>query len=185
MALTPSNMLPLGTKAPNFTLPNVDSVQITLDEISVENGLIVIFMCNHCPYVIHVIEEIVQIANHYLPKGIKMVAINSNDVSRYPEDSPVKMKLWSETHHFPFPYLFDENQNVAKAYDAACTPDFYLFNSELKLVYRGQMDDGRPGNQKPVDGKYLRLALDNLLNGTAISDIQKPSMGCGIKWKLD
>lgn len=184
MALTPSNMLALNTKAPDFSLPDVISdTTYNLSDQSIDKGLVVMFICNHCPYVIHVIEGILNMANEYQAKGFKFIAINSNDVVRYPQDSPDKMKIWADDLNFPFPYLFDESQEVAKAYDAACTPDFYVFNKEQELVYRGQMDHSRPGNGIPVTGEDLRTVFEQVLKDKPISNFQKPSMGCGIKWK--
>jgi thiol-disulfide isomerase/thioredoxin len=141
------------------------------------------FICNHCPYVKHIIEEVVKVANKYLDDGISFIAISSNDVENYPDDSPEKMQEFADDHHFPFPYLFDETQDVAREFDAACTPDIYVFDSDDKLVYRGQFDDSRPKNDEPVTGKDLRNALTNLLNGMPINPEQKPSIGCNIKWK--
>ncbi|MGB0357396.1 MAG: thioredoxin family protein [Flavobacteriaceae bacterium] len=185
MARTPSNMLDLGTKAPNFTLPNtVDGNSLAFDDISGKNGTVVMFICNHCPYVKHVFDGITSLANDYQSKSIGFVAISSNDVENYPDDSPELMKETAQEQGFTFPYLYDETQEVAKAYDAACTPDFYLFDAEQLLVYRGQMDDSRPKNDIPVTGKDLRAALDALLSGAAIDPLQKPSLGCNIKWKV-
>ena len=184
MSLTPSNMLPLGTTAPNFTL--VDSVSnnpVSLQEIQGVKGTVVMFICNHCPFVKHVNEEIVRVSNDYRVPGFGFVAISSNDVVNYPEDAPDLMWKNARDNHFSFPYLYDETQEIAKAYDAACTPDFYLFDSELKLVYRGQLDDSRPGNGIPVNGRNLREALDNVLNNNPQHKDQKPSIGCNIKWK--
>lgn len=184
MALTPSNMLPLDTKAPNFSLIDTKDNQIkSLDELQGDTGTLVMFICNHCPFVIHVNEQLVELANDYHEKGIKCIAISSNDVVNYPQDGPDKMKAHAENNHYPFPYLYDETQDVAKAYDAACTPDFFLFNGNLKLVYAGQLDDSRPGNGIPVTGKDLRIAIDALINKETINSNQKPSMGCNIKWK--
>lgn len=184
MARTPSNMLDLGTKAPEFSLINTaDQQQLTFAQTQGEKGTVVMFICNHCPYVKHVFEGIVSLAKDYQKKGIGFVAISSNDVENYPDDSPEMMQQTAEKQGFTFPYLYDETQDTAKAYDAACTPDFYLFDSEKKLVYRGQMDDSRPGNEIPVTGKDLRAALDALLSGKPIDPIQKPSLGCNIKWK--
>ena len=184
MSLTPSNMIPLGTKAPDFNLINaVDLTDISLSDVRGPKGTLVMFICNHCPIVIHVIEELVHIANEYLNKGVGFVAINSNDIVSYPDDSPGKMQLNAINYKFCFPYLFDETQKTAKAYDAACTPDFFLFDTNLKLVYRGQLDDSRPGNKKPVTGKDLRTALDLLIKNKSQKKIQKPSIGCNIKWK--
>lgn len=184
MSYTESKMMELGTKAPDFKLFDVISQQpLGLDAIKGDEGTLVMFICNHCPYVKHVIDELVNIGNEYIPKGIGAVAISSNDIINYPEDSPDKMKLWSIEKKFPFPYLFDETQEVAKAYDAACTPDLYLFDGDLKLVYRGQLDDARPKKDVPVTGKDLRNALDLLLRGKEIPKEQKPSAGYNIKWK--
>ncbi len=185
MALTPSNMLPLGTTAPDFNLLNtVDDNLISLGEAKGTQGTLIMFICNHCPFVKHVNLELSRLAKEYKSVGINCIAISSNDVTNYPDDAPNLMKANAKAHDFIFPYLYDETQEVAKAYDAACTPDFYIFDKELKLVYRGQLDDSRPGNEKPVTGVNLRNALDALLEGTAISDIQKPSVGCNIKWKV-
>jgi thiol-disulfide isomerase/thioredoxin len=141
------------------------------------------FICNHCPFVKHVNDELVRLGNDYKDKGIGFVAISSNDVENYPDDSPGLMKIVAQELEYPFPYLYDETQEVAKAYDAACTPDFYVFDKNLKLVYRGQLDDSRPGNDIPVTGKDLRSALNALIDGKEVSDDQKPSLGCNIKWK--
>ncbi len=185
MARTPSNMLPLGTEAPEFALlDTVSSNILTLDGLKGENGTVIMFICNHCPFVIHVNSEIIAIANQYKSKGISFIAISSNDVENYPQDGPDKMKVHAKTVGYPFPYLYDETQEVANAYDAACTPDFYLFNSDLKLVYRGQLDGSRPGNSIPLTGKDLRHALDCLLDGKENLEPQKPSIGCNIKWKV-
>ena len=184
MSLTPSNMLPLGTTAPNFTL--VDSVTnnpVSLKEIQGVKGTVVMFICNHCPFVKHVNEEIVRVSNDYRVPGFGFVAISSNDVVNYPEDAPDLMWKNAREYNFTFPYLYDETQEVAKAYDAACTPDFYLFDSELKLVYRGQLDNSRPGNGIPVNGRDLREALDNLLNNNPQRKDQNPSIGGNIKCK--
>ncbi len=143
----------------------------------------IMFICNHCPYVKHVNAELVRLANDYIARGIKFVAISSNDIVNYPDDSPDKMKQTAQELKYPFPYLYDETQEVAKAFDAACTPDFYIFDKEQKLVYRGQLDDSRPSLDIPVTGKDIRTALDNILNGNAVSDFQRPSIGCNIKWK--
>lgn len=182
MALTESNMLPVGTKAPNFYLPHVDGAMIGLDDFKDKEGLLVIFMCNHCPYVIHVAEEVKNLTDEYMERGIGVVGINSNDVKNYPDDSPEKMKEEVNKRGYHFPYLFDGTQQVARSYDAACTPDFYLFDKNLKLVYRGRLDETRPGGAKPHGGD-LRKALDQMLAGEAVSVKQLPSMGCNIKWK--
>ena len=184
MALTPSNMLPLGTKAPHFTLIDTkDGQQKSLTDLRGDVGTLVLFICNHCPFVIHVNAQLVQLAKDYLPKGIKCIAISSNDADKYPQDAPELMKLHAKANHYPFPYLYDDTQDVAKAYDAACTPDFFLFDADLTLVYTGQLDDSRPGNGLPVTGKDLRRVMDALIHNEAIDPNQKPSMGCNIKWK--
>ena len=183
MARTPSNMVTLGTKAPKFKLHNtVDDILYSSEELFSKNGTVVMFLCNHCPFVIHVIDEIVSISENY-KENISFVAISSNDVINYPDDSPELMKKFAVNKNFSFPYLFDETQEVAKSFDAACTPDFFLYNNESKLVYRGQMDDSRPGNGIPVTGNDLKSALDNLIKNKEISADQKPSIGCNIKWK--
>lgn len=184
MARTPSNMLPLGTKAPDFNLKDTVSDQVlSLQNLKGEKATVIMFICNHCPFVVHVNPEIVSIANAYAEKGISFIAISSNDVVNYPQDSPKKMKTHAKEKGYPFPYLYDETQDVAKAYDAACTPDFYVFDADLKLNYRGQLDDSRPGNERPVTGKDLRHALDCLLENKENTQTQKPSIGCNIKWK--
>lgn len=183
MADTPSNMLPLGTKAPPFDLRDTVSGQIvSLLQLKGESGTLIMFICNHCPFVIHIDAEIVKMANDYQKKGISFIAISSNDVVKYPQDAPYLMKQKAESEGYSFPYLYDETQEVAKAYDAACTPDIYLFDNTLGLVYRGQLDDSRPGNGIPVTGKDLRDAIEALLEGNAIDPNQKPSIGCSIKW---
>ena len=184
MANTPSNMIPLGTVAPGFTLPDtVSGNTLDLQEIKGEKGTIIMFICNHCPFVKHVNAGIVSLADDYLDQGIGFVAISSNDVVNYPADSPEFMKVNAEEEGYQFPYLYDESQEVAAAYDAACTPDFYLFDHDLSLVYRGQLDDSRPGNGIPVTGRELRSAVDALLAGNPVDPRQKPSIGCNIKWK--
>ena len=184
MSRTVSNMLPLGTHAPKFNLINpVTGNSVNLDDIKSDKATVIMFICNHCPYVKHVQTHLVELANDYIQKGISFAAINSNDVDNYPDDSPEKMKETSKEFKYPFPYLFDETQEVAKAYQAACTPDFYIFNSERGLVYRGQLDDSRPGNDIPVTGKDMRAALDSILENKPVSTEQKPSLGCNIKWK--
>lgn len=184
MAFTESNMMTLGTQAPDFNLwnPLLENRQ-SLSEISGLNGTCIMFLCNHCPYVIHVNHELVKIANEYQQKGIGFVAINSNDVENYPEDAPDKMSIVAKVLQYPFPYLFDESQDVAKAYEAACTPDIYLFDGDQKLYYRGRLDDSRPKNDLPLTGRDLRNALDLLLAGNAAPEKQYPSGGCNIKWK--
>lgn len=177
-------MLSLGTKAPDFKLLDTITGDFrSLDEVKGEKGTVVMFICNHCPYVKHVNEEIVRVAHDYRVTGFGFVAISSNDVVNYPQDGPREMYKVAEKHSYPFPYLYDESQEVARAYNAACTPDFYLFDEALKLVYRGQLDNSRPGNGIPVNGRDLREALDNLLNNHPQRKDQKPSMGCNIKWK--
>ena len=185
MAMTPSNMLLLGTKAPDFSLPDtISSTVLSLNKLKGELGTVIMFICNHCPFVIHVNSELVDIANAYAEKGIGFIAISSNDAANYPQDSPENMKIHAHAESYPFPYLYDETQEVAKAYDAACTPDFYVFDEKLELVYRGQLDDSRPGNSKRLTGKDLRQALDYLIIGKKNTETQKPSIGCNIKWKI-
>lgn len=184
MALTPSVMIPLGSKAPNFSLPDTVSGKIvSLSSLRSEKATVLMFICNHCPFVKHVNEGLVKLAKDYMPKGISFIAISSNDVSNYPDDAPKEMKVTAKELGYPFPYLFDESQEVARAYDAACTPDFYIYDKDLKLVYRGQLDDSRPSNGLPVTGKDMRAALDLLLSGKTVPAEQKPSIGCNIKWK--
>lgn len=184
MSLTPSNMFPLQTKAPDFALPEpLTGSTIHLGDCKGNKGTVVIFMCNHCPFVLHVLDGMIAMANDYRSKGIGFVGISSNDIITHPQDAPDKMVKQAKEKNLPFPYLYDESQATAKAYDAACTPDFYLFDSDLLCVYRGQMDDARPGNGKAVTGSDLRAAMDALLSGSTISDEQHPSMGCNIKWK--
>jgi peroxiredoxin len=185
MALTPSTMLPLGTSAPDFKLPDTNGKMISLADFKNAPALLVIFMCNHCPYVIHIRAGLAQLAKDYLPRGVGIVGINSNDAKNYPDDSPTKMKLEVQKAGYTFPYLYDETQSVAKSYRAACTPDIFLFDKNQKLVYRGQFDDSRPGNGISVTGKDLRAALDAVLAGKSVSEKQKASMGCNIKWKAD
>ncbi len=177
-------MLPLGTEAPIFKLlDTVSGRTFTLEELQSDTATIIMFICNHCPYVKHIQPELVKLAEDYIPEGVKLIAISSNDVENYPEDSPELMHDEAKKWGYPFPYLYDETQAVARAYDAACTPDFYIFNKEMKLVYRGQLDNSRPGNEKPLTGKDIRGALDELLKGNPISEDQTPSQGCNIKWR--
>ena len=183
MALTPSTMLPLGTTAPDFKLPDTNGKTVSLADFQDKPVLLVLFICNHCPYVKHIRIGLAQLARDYLPRGVAIAGINSNDVANYPDDSPARMKEEVKSAGYLFPYLYDETQAVAKAYHAACTPDIYLFDKTRKLVYRGQMDDSRPGNGIPVTGKDLRAALDAVLAGKPVSPHQKASMGCNIKWK--
>jgi thiol-disulfide isomerase/thioredoxin len=174
----------LGTSAPDFNLfDTLSGRTLSLSELKSEKGTVIMFICNHCPFVKHVDSELVKLAQDYQVKGVSFVAISSNDIENYPQDAPDLMKIEAERVGYSFPYLFDESQEVAKAYQAACTPDFYIFDKNLKCVYRGQMDDSRPGNGLPVTGNDIRQALDALLSNQAISEIQKPSLGCGIKWK--
>ena len=183
MALTESTMLPLGTRAPDFTLPDGEGKKYGLQDIVQQNGLLVVFMCNHCPYVVHLKSALAEAGERLANQGIGMVGISANDVANYPDDAPEKMVEDARKFAYPFPYLYDESQQTAKAYDAACTPDFYLFDSELKLVYRGQFDDSRPGNDKPVTGSDIYAAADAMVAGRPISQEQKPSIGCNVKWK--
>lgn len=184
MALTYSTMMPLEASIPPFSLTDVVSGKtFNQNTLKGERGLLVMFICNHCPYVVHVQEKMTEMANEFLKKGIGMVAISANDVTRYPDDDPVHLKEQAEKLGFNFPYLYDETQSVAKAFDAVCTPDFFLFDDELKCVYRGRMDESSPGNGKPVTGNDLRKAMTDLLEGNSITKDQIPSMGCGIKWK--
>ena len=184
MARTESNMLELGTTAPEFSLMDtVTDKTLNLQTLKGEKGTVIMFICNHCPFVIHVNSEITKLANEYQKQGIAFIAISSNDVENYPQDAPHLMKIKAKEEKYPFPYLYDETQEVAKKYDAACTPDFYLFDADLKLVYRGQLDDSRPGNGLPLTGKDLRNALSALIHQREIESLQKPSIGCNIKWK--
>ena len=177
-------MIPLGVQAPAFNLPDVVSGNVfSLQDLKGEKATVVMFICNHCPYVKHINAEIVRLANAYIPTGVNFVAISSNDVATHPDDAPDKMKETAVQEKYPFVYLYDETQQVAKDYDAACTPDFYIFDSALKLVYRGQLDDSRPSNNIALTGKDIRDALDNLLSGKDVSPLQRPSIGCNIKWK--
>ncbi|WP_026776756.1 thioredoxin family protein [Polaribacter sp. Hel_I_88] len=184
MARTESNEFKNGTKAPDFTLLNtIDDKKYSLQDLKGEKGTVIMFICNHCPFVLHVNAELVKMANEYQQKGINFIAISANDVENYPQDAPYLMKQLAKNESYPFPYLYDETQEVAKAYDAACTPDFYAFDANLKVIYHGQLDDSRPGNGKPVTGIDLRNALENLLENKDVLENQKPSVGCGIKWK--
>lgn len=183
MVRTASTMLPLGTQAPDFELPDFNGQKVSLSSFRGSKALVVIFMCNHCPFVKHVAPELVRLHADYGPRGVSIVGISSNDVVAYPDDSPAMMKTEAETQGYKFPYLYDETQTVAQAYKAACTPDFYVFDSSMKLVYRGQLDDSRPKSDIPVTGRDMRNALDSLLAGTPLSENQRPSIGCNIKWK--
>ncbi|MEE8550589.1 MAG: thioredoxin family protein [Gemmatimonadota bacterium] len=183
MARTPSNMLPLGTKAPEFALRNaVDGSAVTLKDFEGSDALLVMFICNHCPFVVHVRDELSRLASDYLPRGLAIVAINSNSSVTHPQDGPEHMKELALSQGWEFPFLFDETQSVAQTYKAACTPDFFLLDADRRLVYRGQLDDSRPGNDVPVTGKDLRAAIDAVLAGRPVSEEQKPSIGCNIKW---
>ena len=184
MALTASNEFLSTKKAPNFKLINtIDDTFIELNESKGKKGTAIFFICNHCPFVIHVNEELVKIANDYTSKGISFIAISSNDVANYPQDGPIEMKKNALKLKYPFPYLYDETQEVAKEYDAACTPDLYLFDNELNIFYHGQLDDSRPNNGVEITGNHFRNALDSLLKNKTYTGSQKPSIGCNIKWK--
>ena len=184
MALTPSLMIDLGSFAPTFSLYDVVSKKdLSLEKLSSPKATVIMFICNHCPYVKHINAELVRLANEYMPIGISFIAINSNDFSAYPEDSPENMAKQANELKYPFPYLIDTTQETAKAYEAVCTPDFFIYDGALKLVYRGQLDDSRPSNQIPSDGKDIRAALDAILAGGKPSPRQRPSIGCNIKWK--
>ena len=183
MARTPSNMVPLNIEAPSFSLPDLVSGEPkSLSQLQGLEGTFILFICNHCPFVIHVMEQLVALSREYQAKGINFIAINSNDVENYPADAPDKMTLFAQKYGFDFPYLFDESQEVAKSYNAACTPDFYLYNNPSELVYRGQMDGSRPGNNIPNDGVDLIKAFEHLLSEKPPLEIQSPSIGCNIKW---
>ncbi len=183
MVRTPSTMLPLGTLAPDFSLLNVDGKTVSLSDFDEAPALLVIFMCNHCPFVIHVADPLAQLTQEYLARGVAIVGINSNDVANYPADSPEQMVAETEQRGYTFPYLYDETQEVAHAYKAACTPDFFLFDADKQLVYRGQIDSSRPDSGIPVTGADLRAALDAVLAGGKPAEDQRASIGCNIKWK--
>jgi peroxiredoxin len=183
MALTPSTMMALGTPLPAFRLPDPKGKMVASDDFAASPALLVAFLCNHCPYVKHLRRELAQFGRDYQGSGLAMVAINANDVSNYPDDSPAKMVEEVEEVGYVFPYLYDETQEVAKAFRAACTPEFYLFDADRRLVYRGQFDDSRPESGRPVTGADLRSAVDALLSGGSVDPDQKPSIGCNIKWK--
>jgi peroxiredoxin len=182
MARTPSTMLPLGPKAPDFSLINVDGQTVSLADFADAPALLVMFICNHCPFVKHLAPALAQLAPVYMARNVAVVGINSNDASNYPADSPEQMVHEAEERGYQFPYLYDENQEVAKAYRAACTPDFFLFDGDQRLVYRGQFDDSRPDSGIPITGRDLRAALDAVLAGKRPSEEQRPSIGCNIKW---
>jgi len=183
MVAVNSTMLPLATPAPDFQLPDTSGKTVSLANFKDKTALVVMFICNHCPYVKHVRAGLSQLAKDYQPRGVGFVAINSNDVANYPDDSPAKMAEEAKSAGYMFPYLYDETQNVARSYHASCTPDFFVFDRGRRLVYRGQLDASRPGNGIPVTGKDLRAALDAVLAGKPTSGMQTPSMGCNIKWK--
>jgi len=184
MAATPTIQIPLGYTAPDFNLLDTTSNTFkSLDELKGEKATVIMFICNHCPYVKHVNKQLVQLANDYIPKGISFIAISSNDVENYPDDAPDKMSIVAKEENYPFPYLYDETQDIAKAYQAACTPDFSIFDKDLKCIYRGQLDDSRPKNDSIADGKDIRNVLECLLNNQEIPSTQIPSLGCNIKWK--
>ena len=182
MVKTASTMLQLGTRAPEFSLSNIDSSVVSLADFADKKGLLVVFMCNHCPFIKHLRKELAEFCNEYQGKGLGVVGISSNDVANYPDDSPEKMVEEATDAGYQFPYLYDESQEVAKAYKAACTPDFFLFDADMALAYRGQFDDSRPGNNLPVTGADLRAACDQVLAGEPVPVEQKPSIGCNIKW---
>lgn len=184
MALTVSNSFQPNKEAPEFTLLNTVTLKMnSLQELKGEKGTVILFICNHCPYVIHINEALVKIANNYQTKGINFIAISSNDIDHYPQDSPKKMKELAENLNYPFPYLYDETQEIAKSYDAACTPDIFLFDKELRIYYHGQFDNSRPGNKISVTGKELTGAMNLLLKNKSFEGTETPSIGCGIKWK--
>lgn len=183
MALTASTMLELNTKAPEFQLPDVGGKTISLDTFADKKALLVMFICRHCPFVKHIQTELAQLGKDYKEQNLGIVAISTNNAAQYPDDAPDKLKQMAEELGFTFPFCYDETQETAKAYTAACTPDFFLFNAQRELVYRGQLDDSRPSNSIPVTGKDLRLAIDTVLADKPITGEQKPSIGCNIKWK--
>jgi peroxiredoxin len=186
MSNTASTMLPLGTQAPDFRLPDVTTNRVvSLADVNQGHGVLVMFICAHCPYVKHVERELARLGHDYMPRGMGIVAISSNDAVAYPSDAPPALATQARTLGFPFPYLYDESQSVARAYDAACTPDFFLFGPDKTLVYRGQLDDSRPSTTRPVTGHDLRAALDAVLAGQPVSPDQVPSIGCNIKWRRD
>lgn len=184
MALTPSSMMPIGTEAPNFSLPDtVSGHSLGLQDIRGDKGTLIMFICNHCPFVKHVEDGLIVLGNDYQGTGLGMAAISSNDAIQYPDDSPKAMGERAKAKHYPFPYLYDETQDVTRRYDATCTPDFFLFDAQLRCVYRGQLDDSRPNNGIAVSGKDLRAAIDALLANQSLPIDQKPSVGCNIKWR--
>ena len=185
MSLTPSNMMPLGTVAPDFTLPDTtkNMTPVSLQELKSDRATVIMFICNHCPFVRHIQEEIARLASEYQPHGVSFIAISANDVENYPDDSPELMAEEAEMADYTFPYLYDETQDIAQAYNAACTPDIFVFDGKLECAYRGQFDGSRPGNDVPVTGEDLRAALDAMLSGTEVNPNQRPATGCNIKWK--
>jgi peroxiredoxin len=184
MAETPSTMMPLGTVAPDFKLPDtISGNSLGLEDLRSDKATVVMFVCNHCKFVKHIQKKLVEVSSQYKQKGISFIAISSNEIENYPDDAPDKMKEVAENFGYSFPFLYDESQDVARAYQAACTPDFYVFDRDLKCVYRGQFDDARPGDEIPVTGTDLKEALDNILAGEPVTPNQKPSIGCNIKWK--
>jgi peroxiredoxin len=183
MVLTVSAMLPLGLSAPDFSLPDIREKIVSKDDFQDAPAILVVFMCNHCPYVKHILKGFIELAREYQEKGVAIVGINSNDADNFPEDSPEQMARDAKKYGYPFPYLYDADQEVARAYGASCTPDFFLFDAGRRLVYRGQMDDSRPGNNVPVTGDHLRAALDAVLENRPVPPEQYPSFGCNIKWK--
>jgi peroxiredoxin len=186
MAFTESTMLPLGTKAPDFTLfDTVSGKNLRLKDMQSDKATVIMFLCNHCPYVLYVNAAIVDLAREYQAKGVSFIGISSNDVVNYPADAPDLMTIQAKAVGYTFPYLYDETQAVAKAYDAACTPDFYIFDGQMQLAYRGRLDAARPKNDLPITGEDLRAALDAILNGDAVAEKQYPSGGCNIKWKKE
>lgn len=183
MVRTASTMLELSTRLPSFTLPDVDGSIVSPDDFHDAPALLIIFMCNHCPFVKYILGPMVDLISQYQEKSVAVIAISSNDAEEYPEDAPQLMKQLAQSEQFTFPYLYDENQQLAKDFHAACTPDFFLFDKDRKLVYRGQLDDSRPSNDIPITGSDLTAAIDAVLQGEQVSRDQKPSIGCNIKWK--
>lgn len=184
MAAVPSTMMPLGTVAPDFKLiDTVSGKMLSLNDLKSSKATLVMFICNHCKYVKHIHSELVKITNEFIPLGLSVIAISANDVVNYPEDDPKLMKEQAIASNYKFPYLYDETQEIARAYDAACTPDFFMFDGAMELIYRGQFDDSRPSNGLPVTGKDLRTAIEAVLKGKEVNPEQRPSIGCNIKWK--
>ena len=184
MSLTPTREIPLGFTAPEFNLINPRNNKLEkLENLQSDKGTLIVFMCNHCPFVVHILPELVNIAYDYINKGISFIAINSNDIVSHPQDSPENMIKLVKEYNIPFPYLFDESQEVARAYSAECTPDFNIFDGNMKCVYRGQMDSSRPGNNKEKNGYDIRQALNKIISGELVPPNQTPSIGCNIKWK--